>query len=252
MKVLEHYLMGLESWLRTNSIARSAREFINALATISDTPFKSISRALEKFGVDTVIDCGANVGQFGLDLRRQGFEGLIISYEPVLEIFETLSQTIVKHQPWKAFQLGLGSEESELSINVSGNAGLSSSILEMNSLHLENFPDSATIARQKISLSTIDQQLKIFGLPPQQVMLKLDVQGYESLVLKGASRSLPEIPLCYLEVSLCPLYKGETSFLPILVELSHFGHEVIDVFRGIRARDGQLLQLDILTTLSKR
>ncbi|MCX6453984.1 MAG: FkbM family methyltransferase [Actinobacteria bacterium] len=228
------------------------RELLTGVGEISDTPFKSIARNLQNFQITGVIDVGANVGQFGLDIRRHGFEGLIVSYEPVHETYLTLSQTIKQHQPWKAFQLGLGAAESERTINISGNAGLSSSILEMKSLHLENFPDSATIAKQKISISTIDKQLEVLELRPQDIMLKLDVQGFEAEVLKGASQSLSKIPLCYLEVSITPLYEGEVSFLPILVELSKFGHEVIDVFRGIKAKDGRLLQLDILTKLSHR
>lgn len=243
--------MGLKTKLRTSSVARSAREFLTGIGDISETPFKSIVRNLEKFQITGVIDVGANVGQFGLDVRRHGFEGLIVSYEPVQEIFETLSQTIKQFQPWKAFQLGLGAEESERTINVSGNAGLSSSILEMKSLHLENFPDSATIARQKILISTIDKQLEVLDLRPQDVMLKLDVQGFESEVLKGASQSLSRIPLCYLEVSITPLYEAEVSFLPILNELSKYGHELIDIFRGVKANNGQLLQVDILTKQSE-
>ena len=243
--------MGMKSRLRTSSVARSARELLTGIGEISDTPFKSIARNLENFQITGVIDVGANVGQFGLDLRRHGFEGLIVSYEPVQETFGTLSQTIKQHQPWKAFQLGLGAAESERTINISGNAGLSSSILEMKSLHLENFPDSATIAKKKISISTIDKQLEVLELRPQDIMLKLDVQGFEAEVLKGASKSLSRIPLCYLEVSITPLYEGEVPFLPILIELSKHGHEVIDVFRGIKAKNGQLLQVDILTKHSK-
>jgi FkbM family methyltransferase len=117
--------------------------------------------------------------------------------------------------------------------------------------HELNFPDSATVAKQNISISTIDKQLTVLGLQPQEIMLKLDVQGFESEVLKGASHSLSKIPLCYLEVSITPLYEGEISFLPILIELSKFGHEVIDVFRGMKANDGRLLQLDILTKHSE-
>lgn len=244
--------MGIKSRLRTSSLARSARELLAGMGEISNRPFKSIARNLENFQITGVIDVGANVGQFGLDVRRHGFEGLIVSYEPVQETFGLLSQTIKQHQPWKAFQLGLGATESERTINISGNAGLSSSILEMGSLHLENFPNSATVAKQKISISTIDNQLEVLGLRPQEIMLKLDVQGFEAEVLEGASQSLSKIPLCYLEVSITPLYEGEISFLPILIKLSKFGHEVIDVFRGIRTKDGQLLQLDILTKLSKK
>ena len=80
--------------------------------------------------------------------------------------------------------------------------------------------------------------------------LDVNKDNFEAEVLKGASQSLSRIPLCYLEVSITPLYEGEVSFLPILIELSKHGHEVIDVFRGIKAHNGQLLQVDILTKLS--
>jgi len=244
--------MRIKSRLRGNPLARSAREFLIGIGSKVDSPFTSIVRNLEESKVFNVIDIGANVGQFGLDIRRHGFHGQIISYEPVQETFGSLSQTIKHHQPWKAFQLGLGSAESERTINISGNAGLSSSILEMGSLHLENFPDSVTVARQKILISTIDKQLAVLGLQPQEIMLKLDVQGFEAEVLKGASQSLSKIPLCYLEVSMLPLYEGEITFLPILNMLSEAGHEVIDVFRGLKAKNGQLLQMDILTKLTKK
>ena len=244
--------MGIKSGFRSNPLARSAREFLTRIGSNVDSPFISIVRNLEDSNVSNVIDVGANVGQFGLDIRRHGFKGQIVSYEPVNETFGLLTQTTRRHQPWKAIQLGLGAAESERTINISGNDGLSSSLLEMGSLHLENFPDSATVSRQNISISTIDNQLVVLGLRPQEIMLKLDVQGFEAEVLKGASQSISKIPLCYLEVSITPLYEGEVSYLPILIELSKYGHEVIDVFRGIKASNGKLLQLDILTKLTNK
>ena len=244
--------MGIKSGFRSNPLARSAREFLTRIGSNVDSPFMSIVRNLEDSNVSNVIDVGANVGQFGLDIRRHGFKGQIVSYEPVNETFRLLTQTTRRHQPWKAIQLGLGAAESERTINISGNDGLSSSLLEMGSLHLENFPDSATVSRQNISISTIDNQLVVLGLRPQEIMLKLDVQGFEAEVLKGASQSISKIPLCYLEVSITPLYEGEVLLLPILIELSKYGHEVIDVFRGIKASNGKLLQLDILTKLTNK
>ena len=244
--------MGIKSGFRSNPLARSAREFLTRIGSNVDSPFISIVRNLEDSNVSNVIDVGANVGQFGLDIRRHGFKGQIVSYEPVNETFGLLTQTTRRHQPWKAIQLGLGAAESERTINISGNDGLSSSLLEMGSLHLENFPDSATVSRQNISISTIDNQLVVLGLRPQEIMLKLDVQGFEAEVLKGASQSISKIPLCYLEVSITPLYEGEVLLLPILIELSKYGHEVIDVFRGIKASNGKLLQLDILTKLTNK
>lgn len=241
--------MRFKSKLRRIPLARSARDFFSKISSSEDSPFTSIVQNLKELNISSVFDVGANVGQFGIDIRRYGFQGQIVSYEPVNKTFELLSQTIRRHQPWKAFQLGMGAEESERSINISGNDGLSSSLLRMGSTHIENFPSSATVTQQKILISTIDKQLEILGIRPQELLLKLDVQGFEAEVLKGASKSISKIPLCYLEVSITPLYEGEITFLPILVELSKNGHEVIDVFRGIKTKKGQLLQLDILTKL---
>jgi len=244
-------VMGIKTGLRTNPFARSVREFLSRIISGVDSPFTSIVQNLKESNISSVLDVGANVGQFGIDIRRYGFQGQIVSYEPVSKTYGLLSHTIRRHQPWKAFQLGLGAEESERSINISGNDGLSSSLLKMGSVHLENFPGSATVSQQTISISTIDRQLEILEIRPQELLLKLDVQGFEAEVLRGASQSLSKIPLCYLEVSITPLYEGEITFLPILMELSKYGHEVVDVFRGIKTKKGQLLQLDILTKLKK-
>jgi len=72
--------MGITSGLRSNSLARSAREYFSRISSNGDSPFTSIVRNLGKLDVTNVIDVGANVGQFGLDIRRHGFEGQIISY----------------------------------------------------------------------------------------------------------------------------------------------------------------------------
>jgi FkbM family methyltransferase len=206
---------------------------------------------MNEANISYTIDIGANVGQFGIDIRRHGFSGQIISFEPVKEAYEKLANTITKHKPWRAFQIGIGSAESSQIIYVSGNDGLSSSLLAMGKVHLNNFPKSVIVSSQKVSVSTLDNQLEVLGIDPGNILLKLDVQGFEAEVLKGAAKSLPKIPLCFLEVSIVPLYDGEITLLPILNLLSESGHEVIDVFRGIKTKKGQLLQLDILTKLTR-
>lgn len=233
--------------LRRSPLARSIRELLVALRSFSDSPFKSIVKNIEEIDISQVLDVGANVGQFGVDMRRHGYKDQIISFEPVKESFKILSNIAKKHEPWSAINLGLGDTESEKYINISGNAGLSSSLLTMGKVHIKNFPESATISTQKVSISTLDNQLEALDLDPEKILLKLDVQGYEAEVLKGAVKSMSRIPLCFLEVSIVPLYEGEITLLPILKLLSESGHEVIDVFRGLKTKNGQLLQLDILT-----
>jgi len=244
--------MNARKKLRTNSIARSVRERALSLKSASCSPFDSLVKNIENYKINCVVDVGANVGQFGLDIRRHGYKGQLVSFEPVAESFDALLRTIKNRQPWKAIQLGLGSSESELTMNVSRNDGLSSSLLDMKSLHISNFPESKVISNQTVQISSLDIQLNKLGIDPRSLLLKIDVQGYEAEVLKGASESLTKIPLCYLEVSLQPLYEGEITLFPILSLLSISGHEVIDVYRGVQDGDGNLLQLDILTKLSSK
>ena len=242
--------MAIKKTFRISPVARSIREFIFGISSLSDSPFKSIVLNIEVTNVSQVLDIGANVGQFGLDIRRHGFKGQIISFEPVKETFDLLVKTIKKYEPWDALNIGLGSNESVQKINVSGNDGLSSSLLKMGKIHMSNFPKSLTVSYQNVSISTLDNQIEILGIDPRKVLLKLDVQGFEAEVLKGAAKSLSKIPLCFLEVSIVPLYDGEITLLPILNLLSESGHEVVDIFRGLKTKHGQLLQLDILTKLT--
>jgi len=233
--------------LRTNPFLRDIKSKSSRISDAFHTPYKKIVRELSHLKDAQVIDAGANVGQFGVDMRRSGFTGHIFSYEPVSETFQILRKTIDSFQPWSAFNLALGSTESQMEIFISGNSGLSSSLLEMNDLHLMNFPESKTVAKEHVKVSTLNQQIISLGLDPSRLILKMDVQGYEFEVLKGANMYLDHIPLCYLEISLKKLYLEESSFLELLILLREHGHEVIDVYRGVKSKKGELLQLDLLT-----
>ena len=233
--------------IRTNPFLRDLNFRISALSDVSYAPHRSIMRQLSYFPNAQIFDAGANIGQFGIDMRKSGFGGQIFSFEPVSDTFEELRKTIVSYQPWDAYKLGLGSSESTMDINISGNFGLSSSFLTMNGIHLQNFPKSKTLDKERITVSTIDKQIDLLGINSKHILLKMDVQGFEFEALKGAYKHLNLIPLCFLEVSLKPLYSGEASLLEILNLLATHGHEVVDVFRGIKSKNGELLQLDVLT-----
>jgi FkbM family methyltransferase len=243
----------LRQWLylllRTKPFARKCRNFIINIRNFNVSPQSSIIRVISMFPDIVIFDIGANVGQFGIDLRSQGFKGKIFSFEPTSKALDSLSEIAKKFQPWEVSSFGLGSFEGEKVINVSGNAALSSSFLDMEPIHKTHFPESSYIYQEKVAISTIDAQIKSLDLDPRKVLLKIDVQGYEYEVLEGARNSLSKIPFCYLEVSLVPLYTGQLTLLSVLNLLADSGHQVIDVFRGIQSSDGELLQLDILTRL---
>lgn len=235
-------------YLRTKPVARKFRNFLSKIRNFNISPHYSIFKLISKYPDIVVFDIGANVGQFGIDLRNQGFKGRIVSFEPTSEALETLLKIARKYNFWEVIPCGLGSTEAEMEINVSGNAALSSSFLDMEPTHKINFPSSVYSHKESVKISTIDAQVKSLDVDPRKLFLKIDVQGYEYEVLRGAKDTLAKIPFCYLEVSLVPLYSGQLTLLPILNYLANAGHQVIDIFRGIQSSDGELLQLDILTS----
>ena len=238
----------LKKRLRLNPWARNLKDIAIVLSKMFDSNSKSIANFCTIYGVNSIIDVGANSGQFGIDMRRGGYRQDIFSFEPVTETFHALAKTTRRDVSWNAVNLALGSSKGFSKINISKNSGLSSSILSMNSLHLENFPDSEFIDTELVQVSTVDDQIRILGIRPETSMLKMDVQGYEYEVLKGAVNNLGKFKFCYLELSIQPLYNGEATFLSVLNFLSSHGQVVLSIYRGVSGKNGQLLQVDVLTT----
>jgi hypothetical protein len=110
------------------------KKFLNALGLdVRKYPDFFLRKRLEfisKNKIDIVIDVGANVGQFGKEMRALGYKGKIISFEPLKDAFEKLKIEANKDFDWEVYNLGVGSEMGKLQINVAQNS-FSSSFLGM-------------------------------------------------------------------------------------------------------------------------
>lgn len=233
--------------LRANKYLRQAKEIQNSLRIFSNSPTRQLVECCKALSIRNVFDIGANVGQFGIDLRRNGFSGHIYSYEPVKQSFELLVKTSQKDQLWSVFPLALGRKKGTSIINVSANDGLSSSIMYMGKTHKDAFPESYFKYSEEIVVTTLEEEILKLGINPRETLVKMDVQGFERNVILGGKKSFAEFPLCYLEASILPLYEGEASFLELMNLLASLGHDLEDMFRGTKDRNNRLLQVDIIT-----
>lgn len=238
----------MKKLLRTNPTIRKMKDIKIALSRFSESPISKLAEYCKDNSIVTVLDIGANAGQFGVDLRRSGFLGQIYSFEPVKENFDTLIWTSRHDSKWKAINLALGKERAITHINVSDNDGLSSSILPMGELHKRAFPKSEYIRTQEVQVSTLQDEILTLGIDPSTTLLKMDVQGYEKNVILGGLNQIKMFPICFFEASLSPLYHGEASLLELLNLLDSCGQNLTDVFRGVQDRQGNLLQVDVLTS----
>lgn len=205
--------------------------------------------------VDCVVDVGANDGGFATAIRRLGYTGRIISFEPLQGPFKSLHRKSISDRKWDAMQCAVGDTQKEVTINVSGNAGLSSSILQMLEMHTDVAPKSRYIGTETVDQNRLDQLLPRFGLPPgNRIFLKIDVQGYERAVLDGASELFVdgEIIGLQMELSLVPLYDGAMTYRQGL-DCAHGRGMTLMGLDPVLAdpRSGQLLQADAVFFMEK-
>lgn len=211
-----------------------------------DADLRRLCRLFELHEVGLVLDVGACSGLYGLELRRLGFQGKMISFEPLRESFAQLQRHANADPKWQCLNLALGSNPGEAILHVSGKSA-SSSLLPMQARHIELVPQSRTIAEEKVQLDTLDHLFPQFADASRNVFLKLDTQGYEWEVLKGATQTLQRICGVQIELSFVPLYDGESNYLFVLKRLEDAGFIVVDIHRGLQDYERQqLLQMDFV------
>lgn len=201
-------------------------------------------KLFKDFKINKVLDVGANKGQYAKLIRKIGFEGKIVSFEPLSEAYKILTRASVKDKKWKAYNFALGDTEETSIINVSENL-FSSSLLNMTPSHLESAPKSNYRDTEEVSVKTLNKVFNDVVDKDDVVFLKLDVQGFEENVIKGASDVLSKVKGIQIEMSLLELYEGEILYREMINLLESYGYELFSLENGFQNKDtGRLLQVD--------
>ncbi len=208
-------------------------------------PLARRKKILDYYNIDTVLDVGANSGQFAQELRNDlGYAKKIISFEPLSSAFELLKANAEGDSNWEIFNIALGDTEEKYEINISGNS-YSSSLLNMLPSHLKSAPESKYIGKEIIEVKKLDSIFGNLYNPTNRVYMKIDTQGYESRVLRGAIQSLMHINIIQIEMSLVPLYEGELLFNEMCILMREKGYSLIAIETGFTdPESGKLLQVD--------
>ncbi|MZR11521.1 FkbM family methyltransferase [Maritimibacter sp. DP07] len=206
----------------------------------------SFMKIAEYLGINLVFDIGANRGQFAKKLIENDFAGRIVSFEPTLKAHAQLVEAARPFDNWTVHpRTAIGDEHSKLQINVAGNNGQSSSFLDMGELHAQSAPRSRYIDIEEVDVTTIDAIFDEYVKSTSKTLLKIDVQGYEEQVLKGALRALKQIMAVKLECSLVSLYENDKTYEFYIEFLESLGFGLWDLEPGFREPEtGRLLQFD--------
>jgi FkbM family methyltransferase len=202
-------------------------------------------RQLAVHQVDLVVDIGANDGGYGRGLRAGGFQGNILSFEPLPEAHRKLLESASKDPRWYvADRQAIGDAEGEIEINVAGNSA-SSSVLPMAAAHLNAAPQSRYVGTVKSQIARLDSVRHNTLEAACKVFIKIDTQGYEMPVLQGAGKTLARAHGVQLELSLTTLYEGQALFKDVIDWLSQRGFHLWGVVPGFTDPEtGRMLQMD--------
>ncbi len=201
-------------------------------------------KLLQHHNIGVIIDIGANIGQYGSEMRNIGYRGRIISFEPTSEAFEKLSKTSRNDPNWEIHHSSLGERDGKTTINISKNS-VSSSLLESLPELTESAPNASFIKKEEIDIKKLDTIFDSLNIHNKNIYLKIDTQGYESLVLDGAQDSLKKISGIQLEMALIPSYEGATTFQEMTAKLNGFGFSLVTVESGFYDKvSGKLMEVD--------
>lgn len=225
-----------------------ARYFGYEFVRTSQLAYRDINTHLitlfEKLDINCVLDVGANMGQYAGNLRRAGYKGLIISFEPVGECYEYLKKQ--ESENWIIHKLALGSEQKSMEINIT-NKSVFSSFLKPNEYSDQRFNQSARIDHtETVEVKRLDDIFDdIIKIDHPRIFLKLDTQGFDLEVLKGATQSLKHVAGLQSEISCKAIYSGMPSHIESLQFIDQLGYEITDIYPLAHDKqDMSLLEFD--------
>lgn len=200
---------------------------------------------LRRSGINTVIDAGAHAGEFASGIRTVLHGCTLYCFEPQPQPFRRLAHRFRRDATVHAFNVALGSVPGEMVLHQS-NFTKASSLLPMAELHRKAYAWSAEGSDITVRVETLDSVLP--GDVEGAVLLKLDVQGFELEVLRGASATLARTDYVLVETSVGgTLYEGEATFGEVHALLTRAGFRYAGMWDQMHdPRTDAPLQIDAL------
>jgi FkbM family methyltransferase len=183
--------------------------------------------------IDCVFDVGANVGQYANHLRTLGYRGRILSFEPGPSMFATLERMAAADPLWDAFPFALGEEQGAFAFNIM-KMDTMSSFLEPNSADDAVYGSINVVERvvevEMRRLATEFDRLQArFGF--ERPFLKLDTQGFDLNVVRGAGDRIGRFGGILSEVALRRLYAGSPPLRESLETLEASGFDLVGLYK---------------------
>ena len=206
-----------------------------------------LSTLLRALDVDCVFDIGANRGGFREFLRAEvGYEGLILSFEPVSHLADGLVAASGSDPSWHVFRTAIGDAAGVMPIKVTKNDQLSS-FLEPSSAGTAHLSEMSSVSH--VEDATVQTLAGVYpGLQQEhgfeRPYLKIDTQGFDLKVLRGAGEHLARFPAMQTELFIIPLYERQPSYVEVLELLNRKGFAISGMYPVVRDAFFKVIEFD--------
>jgi FkbM family methyltransferase len=193
----------------------------------------------------TLIDVGANVGQFSLLMRTLHPETRIYAFEPLLGPAAKFEKLFHGDALTTLRRCAIGPRTVDGTIMYVSKDDDSSSLLKVSDEQIRFAAGAKTVGTEPVAVSRLDEILCAADII-RPALLKLDVQGYELLALQGCGQLLDVVDFVYAEVSFMTLYHGQALADEVVHLLFSKGFSLAAVNNPVFDGVGRCMQADFL------
>jgi FkbM family methyltransferase len=200
---------------------------------------------LRRYSFRTILDIGANRGQFARRIRPMYPGAMIHSFEPIRGAYELLSESFAADQRFQAHRIALGETCGSFEMYENEQTDFSS-LLPMNSTCREDFPSAGDETPTQIQMMRLDRWAETQTLD-DPLLIKIDVQGYEDRVIKGGVETVKRAHAILTEVTFKPLYRCQPLFHDLYLLLYSLGFKLTAVVNNMYdVSEMNILQADAI------
>lgn len=186
--------------------------------------------------IECVLDVGANVGQYGLRLRALGYQGRIVSFEPYPRAHGLLQERVANDPKWSVVPYALGDRSGARALIAYADSSLNS-FHEPSGEEPGRFPGLVINERIEVEVHRLDEVFHTLVPGEPHTFLKMDTQGSDLDVLRGAGEVMTHISALQTEVALRPIYRDMPTLRHSLEMLAQLNFDLTGVFPVARSLD---------------
>jgi FkbM family methyltransferase len=201
-------------------------------------------RILGGLQLNTVVDIGANRGQFALCIRRLYPQAQIFSFEPLRKPASAWVRNFAADTRARLFNKAVALQSGSATMHVS-RWDVSSSLLPFAQAQHDNFVLTEEASREVVETTTLEECIEE-PLIRESALLKLDVQGFELSALQGCGRLLERFNYVYVEASFIELYVGQALATEVIEFLFSRGFNLVCVANLSYGASARPIQADFL------